>query len=141
MRFKMENRRLSWWKPLCLILLLVVILPLKVDAREDIEQQSDIIVRGIVSGESGEALVGVSVTVKGTTTGTFTGLDGDYEIKVPSQGGTLVFSYIGFTTKEVKVSGETSLNVTLTEESELLSEVVVVGYGVSNSGRKKLKNK
>lgn len=127
----MKNKWLLWWKPLCLILLLVTILPLRVDAKEDIEQQSDITVRGIVSSESGETLVGVSVAVKGTTIGTFTGgVDGDYMIKIPSQGGTLVFSYIGFTTKEVKVTSETILNVTLTEESELLSEVVVVGYGV-----------
>lgn len=130
MGFRMKNKKLFGWKPLCLILFLVVILPLRVDAKEKVKQQSDITVRGIVSSESGEALIGVSVAIKGTTIGTFTGVDGDYEIKIPSQGGTLVFSYIGFVTKEVKVTNETSLNVILTEESELLSEVVVVGYGV-----------
>lgn len=114
----------------CLTLLLVILSPISLSAANDVEQQADITVSGVVSSENGETLIGVSVVVKGTTIGTVTGIDGDYKIKVPKTGATLVFSYLGYSTKEVKTKGETTLDVTLTEDSELLSEVVVVGYGV-----------
>ncbi len=130
MKFKMKNKRFLWWKPLYLMLLLVVLSPSHANAEEHILQQSDVTVRGMVSSESGEELIGVSVAIKGTATGTITAIDGSYEIRVPAQGATLVFSYIGFTTKEVKVGNATTLNVVLEEESALLSEVVIVGYGI-----------
>lgn len=130
MGLKMKNQRLLWWKPLCLILLWMVTLPLRVDAKENLVQQSGATVSGIVSSESGDPLIGVSVVLKGSTVGTFTDMDGNYKLALPSEGGTLVFTYLGFTTKEVKAGNEAILNVILHEESEILSEVVVVGYGV-----------
>ena len=74
-------------------------------------------------------MIGATIQVKGTGTGTITGLDGDYTLmNVPSDA-TLVFSSIGYETQEIAVNGQTTINVLLKESSELLDEVVVIGYG------------
>lgn len=88
-------------------------------------------VRGYVYDESGEPLIGVSVSVKGTTIGTVTDIDGFFRVNMGGYGDVLVFSYIGYNTKEIKIADKTELRVTLQEDSQVLSEVVVVGYGVS----------
>ncbi len=86
-------------------------------------------VHGTVSSAAdGEPLVGVSVQLKGTSTGTITDLDGHFSLAA-SQGQTLVFSYIGFLTQEVKVGAASTIDVSMKEDYETLSEVVVVGYG------------
>ena len=72
---------------------------------------------------------GVNVLVKGTTIGTTTDIDGNYFISVPDKNAVLVFSYIGFESQEVKVGGQININVNMSEESNSLDEVVVVGYG------------
>ncbi|MBQ9288251.1 MAG: TonB-dependent receptor [Bacteroidaceae bacterium] len=84
-------------------------------------------VTGVVTDASGEPLIGVNVLEKGTTNGTITGIDGDYTLRV-AQGKTLVFSYIGYITQEVVVRGS-QLNVTLQDDTQLLEDVVVIGYG------------
>lgn len=71
---------------------------------------------------------GVNIIVKGTTTGTATDFDGNYTLTV-NNGDVLVFSFIGYTSKEVTYTGQSPLNVTLTEDAALLDEVVVIGYG------------
>lgn len=76
-----------------------------------------------------EPLPGVNVLVKGTTIGTTTDIDGNYFISVPDKNAVLVFSYIGFESQEVKVGGQININVNMSEESNSLDEVVVVGYG------------
>ena len=76
-----------------------------------------------------EPVIGAAVLEKGTSNGTITNLDGEYSLKV-SPGATLVFSYIGYKTQEIRVSANTNINVTLAEDAEQLQEVVVVGYGV-----------
>jgi TonB-linked SusC/RagA family outer membrane protein len=87
-------------------------------------------VSGIVTSVTdNEPLIGVSVLVKGTTNGTVTDLDGRYSLSA-SQGQTLVFSYIGYVSQEIKVGANGTLNVALKEDTETLDEVVVVGYGV-----------
>lgn len=83
----------------------------------------------VTSEESGDALPGVNVVLKGTTTGTVTDVDGNYAVNVPADGGTLVFSFIGFTTKEVAVGSQTTINIVLGTDVTQLSEVVVVAYG------------
>ena len=83
----------------------------------------------VTSATNGEALIGVSVQVKETGNGTITDLDGRYSIKA-TEGQTLVFSYVGFKSQEIKVGRQPAINVTLAEDAELLDEVVVVGYGV-----------
>jgi hypothetical protein len=83
----------------------------------------------VTSQEDGEPLPGVNVIVKGTTTGTVTDLEGNYNINVPSENDILIFSSIGFTSQEVAVNGRTTIDVVLAEDVQSLSEVIVVGYG------------
>lgn len=78
----------------------------------------------VTSAADGEPLIGASVTVKGATNGVTTDIDGNYTIKV-DQGATLTFSYIGFTSRDIKVTGS-KIDVALTENSESLNELVVV---------------
>ncbi len=85
-------------------------------------------VSGVVTDETGEPLPGVTVMVKGTSTGTSTNIDGQYTINAPADG-TLTFTYVGMTPQEIKIAGRTKVDVTLVEDSKLLDEVVVVGYG------------
>ncbi|QWX82816.1 TonB-dependent receptor [Cellulophaga sp. HaHaR_3_176] len=85
-------------------------------------------VSGVVADEQGMPIPGVNVVVKGTTSGTVTDFDGIFEIQA-SSGATLQFSYIGYTSTEVAYKGQSSLNVTMSEDTALLDEVVVIGYG------------
>jgi iron complex outermembrane receptor protein len=82
-----------------------------------------------VIDQNGGALPGVTVLVKGTTTGTATGPDGTYSLSAPETPGVLVFSFIGYTSQEKAFSGPGTYNVTLLEDAKALEEVVVVGYG------------
>lgn len=91
-----------------------------------IRSQSKVV--GTVSDNNGLTIPGVSVVIKGSNTGTTTDLNGKYEITV-SPAGSLVFSFVGFSSKTITVSGKTNINVTLKENTEELNEVVVIGYG------------
>ncbi|MGA0557950.1 SusC/RagA family TonB-linked outer membrane protein [Larkinella sp. VNQ87] len=86
-------------------------------------------VSGKVTSENGETLPGVSILVRGTTTGTTTDVNGNFSLTVPNTDETLVFSFIGFQTQEVPISGRSTINVTLATDIQALQEVVVVGYG------------
>ena len=86
-------------------------------------------VTGKVVDAQGLALPGVSIVVKGTTTGTVSSAEGDYALNVPNPNATLVYSYIGFTSQEIALNGRSSVNLTLASDDKMLSEVVVVGYG------------
>ena len=86
-------------------------------------------INGTVVSDAGEPLPGVTIILKGTTTGTVTDLEGNFSISVPERPGTLVFSFVGFTPKEVSFTEATTFNVTLGEDTKALEEVVVVGYG------------
>lgn len=88
-------------------------------------------VTGIVTSDDGEVLPGVSVVVKGTTTGVSTDFDGNYEISVPDNASVLVFTYIGMLAQEITVAGKTTLNVILEQSSEALDEVIVTALGIS----------
>ncbi len=87
----------------------------------------NISVQGNVTDENGEAMIGVSVLVKGTSTGVITDLDGNFVLSVPS-GSTLSFSYMGYQTLEMGVTGG-SMKVVMTPDVEMLDEVVVIAYG------------
>lgn len=91
----------------------------------------EINISGTVIDNEGETLPGVSVAVKGTTTGTITNIDGYYTLSV-NKGATLVFSYVGYLSKEVVVENQTLLNITLSSSTVGLDEVVVVGYGTQS---------
>lgn len=86
-------------------------------------------VYGQVSDSSGQPLPGVSVVVKGTTTGTITDFDGKYTLANVPGDATLVFSFVGMRTQEITVAGKTSLNVKLVEDAIGIEEVVAIGYG------------
>lgn len=90
--------------------------------------QDVVSISGIVTDQTGEPIIGASVAVKGTTTGTMADVDGKYSISAPNNA-TLVFSYVGMKTKEIAVAGKTAINVTLEEALQSLDEVVVIGYG------------
>jgi TonB-linked SusC/RagA family outer membrane protein len=92
------------------------------------QQSVDVTVTGSVADKSGAPLPGVTVSVPGTTTGTVTDIDGNYSIVVP-EGGTLVFSFIGFERQVVQIGGRSVINITLNEDMASLDEVVVIGYG------------
>ena len=89
-----------------------------------------ITVKGVVTSASDkEPMIGATVQVKGTGTGTITSIDGDYSLNDVAKDAVLVFSSIGYETQEIKVNGQTVINVVLKDASELLDEVVVIGYG------------
>lgn len=88
-------------------------------------------IRGTVIDNLKDGLPGVSVTVKGTTIGVATDLDGNFQISVPDEKAVLVFSCVGFITKEVTVGKQTVVNVTLEDEAQDLDEVVVIAYGTA----------
>ena len=88
------------------------------------------VVSGVVKDPTGETIISASVVVKGTSIGTVTDFDGNYSLDVPEDAKVLVFSYIGMQTKEVTITGDI-LNVVLSENSEVLEEVVVTGYGTT----------
>lgn len=85
-------------------------------------------VKGKISSETGEALPGVSVVLKGTTTGTVSDAEGNYSLSVPNRDSRLVVSYIGYQTTEVSVNGRSTLNFSLLPDMKALEEVVVVAY-------------
>ena len=87
-------------------------------------------VTGRVVDTQGEAIIGASVMVKGTSAGTVTDLDGNFTIQSAAQNATLVISYVGYRTQSIALAGKSQVNVTLEEDKQLLDEVVVVGYGV-----------
>ena len=84
----------------------------------------------VIDGTTKEPLPGVNILVKGTSQGTATDLDGNYEIKA-SQGAILEFSFIGYQTQDKKVGTSKVINIALQEDAQVLDDVVVIGYGVA----------
>ena len=87
--------------------------------------QQSVTVKGVVKDANGEPIIGASVFEKGTSNGTVTDYDGNYSLKVANSNATIVVSYIGYVTQEVKAGSD----VVLQEDNALLNEVVVIGYG------------
>lgn len=91
--------------------------------------QNKITLNGSVVDESSEPLIGASVVVKGTATGTITDFDGNYTLSNLDKDATLIFSMVGFESQEAKLKGKSNLNIVLKEDLQLLDEVIVIGYG------------
>ena len=91
--------------------------------------QGTITIKGVVTDSQKEPLVGASVRIKGTTSGTTTNTSGSYTLQGVSRNATLVFSFIGMKKQEIPVSGRTEINVVLEDDAKVTQEVVVVGYG------------
>ncbi len=85
----------------------------------------------VTSAEDGLTIPGVSVMVKGTTTGVSTDLDGKYSLKVPADAKVLVFSFVGMETQEIAIAGKTTINVVLKSAAKTIGEVMVVAYGTA----------
>lgn len=116
-------KRIYWW-----IILLIIISPMGQLYAIEVEQQGKILT-GIVKDTEGEILPGVNIVIKGGTAGAISDADGRYTLKINSEKCTLQFSYVGFKTQEVVYKGQRVLNIVLSEEGEILNDVVVVGYG------------
>jgi len=112
---QLKDRFLAW------MILLCVALPMQVWAQK-------LTVTGTVVEQNGEPVIGATVMEKGTANGTSTDIDGNFTINVDVKG-TLVVSYIGYETQELKVDGRTRIDITIKENEQVLDEVVVVGYG------------
>lgn len=136
-KYKMPISRLRM-----MVCLIGMLLPMCMFAQQ-------ITVQGVVKDQTGETVIGASVMEKGTTNGTITGMDGDFSLNM-SPNGTLVVSFVGYKTQEVQVKGQKQLQVVLSEDAEMLDEVVVIGYGtmkksdltgaVSSIGNKDIKD-
>ncbi len=98
------------------------------ERNETVLQGNEVVVTGKVTDKQGFPVPGVTVLVKGTTTGTITDMDGNYNVKVAADQ-VLVFSFIGMTTQEVDVKGKSTIHMVMADEAIGLSEVVAVGFG------------
>ncbi|MDR2234354.1 MAG: TonB-dependent receptor [Tannerella sp.] len=96
--------------------------------------QTSTVTGTVTDGGTGETLIGVNVSVKGTTTGSITDIDGKYSIANVPSSAVLVFSYIGYITQEISVGNQRVINVSLNEDTQRLEEVIVVGYGTRKAG-------
>lgn len=105
------------------------------NAVKEVVQQNKRIIKGLVSDEFGEPLIGVSVLVKGTTTGTITDVDGNYSIEIPGDNAVLEFSYIGYQKTRLSVAGTTLFNVVMKEDAQVLGEVVVTAMGIEREAK------
>ena len=90
---------------------------------------AQVTVTGVVTDEAGEPLIGATVLEKGKQNGAATDIDGNFKFNVSSSNATLMVSYVGYATQEVKLNGKTNLTIVLKEDSQVLEDVVVVGYG------------
>lgn len=97
-------------------------------------QQETATIKGRVVDDKGEGLIGVSILEKGTSNGTISSADGSYTLKLKGSKSVLVFSYIGSKTQEIAAGTGKTINVTLQEDSKLVDEVVVIGYGTQRKG-------
>lgn len=113
---------------LCASLLAFLLLfsPMGIFAQQDT-------VTGTVTDEMGQSIIGASVQVKGAQTGSITDIDGNFTVKA-HVGNTLVVSYIGYASQEIKVTQTSGVRIILKEDTEMLDEVIVVGYGTSRKG-------
>lgn len=86
-------------------------------------------IKGIITDETGESMIGVSVLVKGTSIGTITNLEGEYTLDIPAGNTTLEVSYIGYKTQQIAIGTDSQVNIKLVPDTQALDEVVVIGYG------------
>ena len=124
-----------WQRKSCLVLMLLAFggaVPLQAAVTADKATIKPLAwpITGKVTSSAGEPLPGVTVLLKGTNNGTATDANGNYSLSVPENGGTLVFSFIGYTTQEKTFSGPGTVNVTMADDARALEEVVVTGYAV-----------
>jgi TonB-dependent starch-binding outer membrane protein SusC len=103
-------------------------------ASSEAAQQAAVTIKGRVVDEKGEGLVGVNIKEKGTSNGTITNSDGTYVLDAKGQNSVIVFSYVGYASQEIIPENGKYIKVTLKEDSKLVDEVVVIGYGTQRKG-------
>ena len=101
----------------------------KTESQSTQQKKQRVITGTIISGEDNQPIIGANVWLKNSAIGTITDMDGKYTIKVEGLGGVLTFSYIGMKPQEVLINDQRNINITLMPDTEVLDEVVVVGYG------------
>ncbi len=106
-----------------------------VNLNESKESVADIVIRGQITDTQGETLPGVSIKLKGTAVGTTTDINGNYSINVPDKNSILVFTYVGFVTREIAVSDDVTINVKLEAANTALNEVVVTALGIKRAAK------
>lgn len=106
-----------------------IILKEKVKDNLIVIQQNKKSITGIVTGDDGQPIPGVSIIVKGTTIGVTSDIDGNYSLEIPDNAETLIFSFIGMETQEIPINGQNSINVVLLSANLQLEETVVIAYG------------
>ncbi len=136
-----EVRGMGYWGVVCASLFLFSSVQLKAEtdnltlspstdgkAGTSIVQQTERIISGVVKDVTGETVIGANVSVKGTTNGTVTDIDGRFSLRVP-EGATLKVSYIGYKDMEIRITTQQTLDIILQDDAQALDEVVVVAYG------------
>ena len=96
--------------------------------------QKGVTVKGVVKDKTGEPVIGANVVEKGTTNGATTDLDGNFSVTLQNTNSPLVISFVGYKSQEVRPNGKGALTIVLEEDSELLEDVVVIGYGTQKKG-------
>lgn len=121
MRQYLQNNILRYTTYLCLLFVAMAL-------HTNVYSQESVI-SGSITDNYGESIPGVNIVIKGTTRGTTSDVDGQFELKTKAGDETLIFSFIGYNTEEIAISSQTTLVVVLTDEITSLSEVVILGYG------------
>lgn len=109
-------------KKLCLLMLLLMSCHLNMLAQ-------DKTITGVVLDKTGESIIGASVLVKGTTNGTITDVDGNFTLNNVPGDATLQVSFVGYKAQDIALKGQSQFKIVLEEDTEMLDEVVVIGYG------------
>ena len=120
MNYLLKNLIAFTLKVKLLLVLFISLITLSVNAQE--------VINGMVTNENNEALIGVTVSVQGTSTGTITDIDGNFSLEADSDA-VLEISYIGYKSQTIPLNGQNNINITLGVDAEVLDEVVVIGYG------------
>nr|WP_184174660.1 TonB-dependent receptor [Rhabdobacter roseus] len=121
---KAIHRHFGWQQP---ILLAVLLFSSIMAMAQGVKQ-----VTGKVTDPNNDPLPGVNIQLKGTTTGATTTTEGTYTLSVPAEGGSLIFSFIGYTSQEIALGNSSVINVSMKSDEAVLNEVVVVGYGTQS---------
>lgn len=98
------------------------------------EKQQSVTVKGIVKDKAGEPVIGANIVEKGVANGVITDFNGNFELSIRSSQAVLVVSYIGYKTQEITVGSNRTLNIIIEEDSKMVDEVVVIGYGTQRKG-------
>jgi len=127
-----QTKRLSYWSTLRLSVLFIIVALFFAGTQTMFAGSGSkaFLVKGkITDSQTGEALPGANIMVKGTSTGTITDFNGNFSLQVAESPSVLVISFIGYTNQEIEVTGEANLDVALVPSNDMLNEVVVIAYG------------